>query len=199
MVNERRTRFEAGIDKHNAVTAAEAGGQIAAQLRERDERIAGMELNDARYRFIRSWNRVGHWMVSEWDQAACRYKSLPQEGAIDAAIDAAMGDSPKPTNLSGAWTCKLCGFVGFWEGIRFDNVSCSQCGGDFGPRDHGYSHCIDHHIRDQAFMVTVATDAMRICLGMLPLQHDHEDIARYITARATIDASLKRAGGEETV
>ena len=27
---------------------------------------------------------------------------------------------------------------------RFANVSCSQCGQDFGPGDHGYSHCIDH-------------------------------------------------------
>ena len=27
---------------------------------------------------------------------------------------------------------------------KFDNVSCSQCGRDFGPGDHGYSHCSDH-------------------------------------------------------
>ena len=27
---------------------------------------------------------------------------------------------------------------------KFANVSCSQCGQDFGPGDHGYSHCIDH-------------------------------------------------------
>lgn len=27
---------------------------------------------------------------------------------------------------------------------RFENVSCSQCGHDFGPGDHGYSHCEDH-------------------------------------------------------
>jgi hypothetical protein len=27
---------------------------------------------------------------------------------------------------------------------RFPNVSCSQCGKDFGPGDHGYSHCKDH-------------------------------------------------------
>lgn len=31
---------------------------------------------------------------------------------------------------------------------RFDNVSCSQCGEDFGPGDHGFSHC-EHH-RDLA-------------------------------------------------
>lgn len=27
---------------------------------------------------------------------------------------------------------------------KFDNVFCSQCGQDFGPGDHGYSHCQDH-------------------------------------------------------
>lgn len=27
---------------------------------------------------------------------------------------------------------------------RFKNVSCSNCGHDFGPGDHGYSHCEDH-------------------------------------------------------
>jgi hypothetical protein len=27
---------------------------------------------------------------------------------------------------------------------RFADTSCSQCGGSFGPGDHGYSHCKDH-------------------------------------------------------
>lgn len=27
---------------------------------------------------------------------------------------------------------------------RFENVSCSQCGRDFGPGDHGFSHCENH-------------------------------------------------------
>lgn len=31
---------------------------------------------------------------------------------------------------------------------RFPMVSCSQCGGDFGPGDSGFSHCSDHkHLR----------------------------------------------------
>ena len=30
-------------------------------------------------------------------------------------------------------------------GTRFPVVSCSECGQDFGPGDHGYSHCADHH------------------------------------------------------
>lgn len=27
---------------------------------------------------------------------------------------------------------------------KFDKTYCSQCGREFGPGDHGYSHCIDH-------------------------------------------------------
>ena len=26
----------------------------------------------------------------------------------------------------------------------FEKVSCSQCGRDFGPGEHGFSHCSDH-------------------------------------------------------
>lgn len=28
--------------------------------------------------------------------------------------------------------------------LRFQKTYCSQCGGEFGPGDHGYSHCEDH-------------------------------------------------------
>lgn len=27
---------------------------------------------------------------------------------------------------------------------RFENTYCSQCGGEFGPGNHGFSHCADH-------------------------------------------------------
>jgi hypothetical protein len=27
---------------------------------------------------------------------------------------------------------------------KYSNVYCSQCGGDFGPGDHGFSHCDSH-------------------------------------------------------
>lgn len=27
---------------------------------------------------------------------------------------------------------------------RFANVFCSQCGKEFGPGNHGYSHCRNH-------------------------------------------------------
>ena len=29
----------------------------------------------------------------------------------------------------------------------FENVWCSQCGREFGPGNHGYSHCFDHDER----------------------------------------------------
>ena len=32
---------------------------------------------------------------------------------------------------------------------KFDNVSCSQCGRDFGPGEHGFSHCSDHSPKGQ--------------------------------------------------
>ena len=30
---------------------------------------------------------------------------------------------------------------------RFPNTHCSQCGQEFGPGDHGYSHCSSHRKR----------------------------------------------------
>jgi hypothetical protein len=28
--------------------------------------------------------------------------------------------------------------------MKFEKTSCSQCGQEFGPGDHGFSHCSDH-------------------------------------------------------
>ena len=33
---------------------------------------------------------------------------------------------------------------------RFPATSCSQCGTDFGPGDHGYSHCENHSQKEPA-------------------------------------------------
>lgn len=30
------------------------------------------------------------------------------------------------------------------EGHKFEHTYCSQCGGDFGPGNAGYSHCDQH-------------------------------------------------------
>lgn len=34
--------------------------------------------------------------------------------------------------------------IGTFDMPKFSNVSCSQCGEDFGPGDSGFSHCQDH-------------------------------------------------------
>ena len=45
---------------------------------------------------------------------------------------------------------------------RYESTSCSQCGHEFGPGDHGYSHCQDHpgYKRDEmrAELVEMADD-----------------------------------------
>lgn len=37
--------------------------------------------------------------------------------------------------------------------FRFAKTYCSQCGGEFGPGDEGYSHCSDHRAIDNAAIV----------------------------------------------
>lgn len=32
---------------------------------------------------------------------------------------------------------------------KFAKTFCSQCGGEFGPGDSGYSHCVDHEFDEQ--------------------------------------------------
>lgn len=64
-------------------------------------------------------------------------------------------------------------------------VFCSQCGCEFpSDKNYGFSHCEDHQIQSQEYMVTVAFDAMRVCMGMMPLHHDAEALGRFITSRA---------------
>lgn len=38
---------------------------------------------------------------------------------------------------------------------KFEKVHCSQCGGEFGPRDSGYSHCEDHATEPQMVLCAV--------------------------------------------
>jgi hypothetical protein len=48
---------------------------------------------------------------------------------------------------------------------QFDKVYCSQCGGEFGPRDSGYSHCSDHRreatIKHTATVETIARETVK--------------------------------------
>jgi hypothetical protein len=47
------------------------------------------------------------------------------------------------------------------EAPRFPFVTCSQCGREFGPGDHGYSHCRDHAARDRAELAARGIRLMR--------------------------------------
>lgn len=43
-----------------------------------------------------------------------------------------------------AWQARAALGVAACVAPRFDKTYCSQCGGEFGPGDQGYSHCKDH-------------------------------------------------------
>ena len=47
-----------------------------------------------RYRWLRSWKRTAYYKVSRWIAGEGRYDPLPQEGGLDAAIDADMALTP---------------------------------------------------------------------------------------------------------
>jgi len=55
--------------------------------------------------------------------------------------------------------------------MRFDNVSCSQCGRSFGPGDHGFSHCQDHpgHVQD---MVEYKKRMLKIAETIINIEAD---------------------------
>ena len=53
---------------------------------------------------------------------------------------------------------------------RFAVTHCSQCGGSFGPGDHGYSHCTSHpgYARDRLMQAAPALlSALQQCVGAL--------------------------------
>lgn len=52
------------------------------------------------------------------------------------AMGEAGNENPSPEAISMATK---------WELARFGNVYCSQCGRDFGPGEHGFSHCTNHN------------------------------------------------------
>jgi hypothetical protein len=45
--------------------------------------------------------------------------------------------------------------------MKYDNVSCSQCGRSFGPGDHGFSHCDQHpgHVQSMTEWRTALLEA----------------------------------------
>ena len=65
-------------------------GQAGKLKRANDK--AEADADAKRYRWLRSWTRVGHWSVSRWRVGEGRYEPVPQEAKMDAAIDKAMKD-----------------------------------------------------------------------------------------------------------
>ena len=45
---------------------------------------------------------------------------------------------------------------------KFEKTSCSQCGGEFGPGDHGFSHCFSHRAKNDPLI-----SAARLALNFI--------------------------------
>lgn len=58
-------------------------------LEEVTKQLEPARIDAERYRWLRSWKRVGRYMVSAWKVGEGRYEPLPQEDALDAIIDEA--------------------------------------------------------------------------------------------------------------
>ena len=71
---------------------------------------------------------------------------------------------------------------------KFENVSCSQCGKEFGPGDSGYSHCSDHKGKTP---VDESTE--------LDEKSTSEKQARFMAAAAHNPDFAKKAGIEQGV
>jgi len=50
--------------------------------------------------------------------------------------------------------------------MKFQNVSCSQCGEDFGPGDHGFSYCKNHRNR---VLIAPSISGMRLARRAIKL------------------------------
>lgn len=57
---------------------------------------------------------------------------------------------------------------------RFPNVSCSQCGGEFGPGDHGFSHCSNHKNARLLTRLANSSDALAHTAADVIRQQDAE-------------------------
>lgn len=50
---------------------------------------------------------------------------------------------------------------------KFAKTYCSQCGGEFGPGDSGYSHCVDHEFDEQPLSPAASSPRDQACSAML--------------------------------
>jgi len=105
------------VQQHEAEQAAQDAG-VGEGLREKLRESISDALGDA-LDCMRVWSAWGVGTMSEDDFVEIRGDAARLEEIVDAAIFA------------------------FGE-PRFKNVFCSQCGQDFGPGEHGFSHCRNH-------------------------------------------------------
>ncbi len=71
---------------------------------------------------------------------------------------------------------------------RFDNVSCSHCGREFGHGEHGYSHCDQH---DETTLLGACNAALRFLTS--PASSDLEaQRARHDRAVVTLRAAISK-------
>lgn len=68
----------------------------------------------------------------EGGDPSCSWADIKNNGACKNPSVNHHNEAQDPAPADNKPTCK------------FENVSCSQCGKEFGPGDHGFSHCEDH-------------------------------------------------------
>jgi hypothetical protein len=78
-----------------------------------EDELVKLRKDAARYRWLRSWKRTADYKVSRWVAGEGRYDPLPQEGGLDAAIDADMALTPNAkVTGSPASSASPCGLPG---------------------------------------------------------------------------------------
>lgn len=100
---------------------------------------------------------------------------------------------------------------------KFASTHCSQCGGEFGPGDHGYSHCDDHRrgasvggakgggmMEDETTAVTVVeTHAIESWTGAaargLEARREREQIIKSVLRKDSDFGVIPGAGGKPTL
>ena len=65
-----------------------------------EDELVKLRKDASRYRWLRSWGRTADYKVSRWVAGEGRYEPLPQEGGLDAAIDADMALTPNVSSAS---------------------------------------------------------------------------------------------------
>lgn len=76
----------------------------------------------------------------------------------------------------------------------YQNVSCSQCGRDFGPGSHGFSHCENHeHRLPVSSGLERIADILREADAELALSNLHDDLRQARRAERIAVAELNGA------